>query len=384
MAAEVPNNQVKTRSQAKKAKDQAPSEIQCPTKPEEQTGQTSPTEEKIPDFEKLSFPLLDNIKNTVSIGRGSTEGAERGELSTGSGTEAPSFAPAGFQFTAPSGINTFTYFSKTFKFQPLSPNSAAEFMCPSSAASFFSPKREKATEQKQVENAIIEDPVAACHLNNEQRAQESNQQQQCDQEMKDDAAETCSVAMETCDGSEKQKVVDDDSASNACSADAEIPNTQQPSEAAGEVVTGMNVDDVVVTRDVGEEQHDATYFRNLVRTETDRLNEICAKWEKINAEETDLSEEGMICNVSQLLAHYSVRSPPQRPGKWGEVKSKHEEPGKNRNESVGGGGGGGGGLFTLPVVPHAPSPPTFNFSCYFALPHPLKEPLWRRELSAGI
>lgn len=304
MAAE-PKNQVKTRSQAKKtkdtAKDQAPSEVQCPSKPDKQTSQTSATEEKTPAFEKLSFPALDNIKNTVSVGRGSSEGVERGQASTGSGTEAPSFAPADFQFTAPSGINTFTYFSKTFKFQPLSPNSAAEFMFPSSAASFFSPKRDKASDQKQAENAIIEDPVAACHLNDELRAQESNQQEQGDHEMKNAAAEPCSNAMETHDGPEKQDVVENDSASTACSTEAEIPSTQQQPDVASEVVTKMDTNEVLETQDVGEEQHDATYFRNLVRKETDRLNEICAKWEKINAEEKDLSEEGMVFNVPQAM-----------------------------------------------------------------------------------
>ncbi|XP_078360914.1 uncharacterized protein LOC144645274 isoform X3 [Oculina patagonica] len=289
-----PKNQVKTRSQAKKAndtaKDQAPSEVQCPSKPDQQPSQTPATKEKTPAFEKLSFPALDNIKNTVSVGRGSSEGVERGQSSTGSGTEAPpSFAPANFQFTAPSGVNTFTYFSKTFKFQPLSPNSAAEFMFPSSAASFFSPKRDKASDQKQAENAILEDPVAVCHINNELEAQESNQKQQDDQEMKDAAAETCVIGMETHDGSEKQDVVENDNVSTACLTDAEIPSTQQQPETTGEVK--MDADEVIETQDVEEEQHDATYFRNLVRKETDRLNEICAKWEKINAEEKHLSEE---------------------------------------------------------------------------------------------
>ena len=295
MAAE-PKKQVKTRSQAKKVKDQPPSEIQCPSKLDKQTGQTSPIEEKTAAFEKLNFPPLDNIKNTVSFGRGSTEGAERG-----TGTEAQSFAPTDFQFTAPSGVNTFTYFSKTFKFQPLSPNSATEFMFPSSSSSLFSPKADKPAAQKQAENAIYEDPVAACHLNNEVTACESNPQQQADHEMIDAASETCSVPMETCDGSEKRQsgdeVVENDCTSQ--SSDGEIPSTdQQQSEGTVEMDTGMDSGDVLEDQADGGEQHDATYFRNLVKRETDGLNEICAQWEKINAEEQHLSEEGMVDKCS--------------------------------------------------------------------------------------
>lgn len=306
-----PKNQVKTRSQAKKVKDQAPSETQHPSNLDMQSDQTLSPDEKTPTFEKLSFPALDNIKNTVSVGRGSAEGVERGQPSSGSETETQSFAPADFQFTAPSGINTFTYFSKTFKFQPLSPNSAAEFMFPSSAAAFFSPKKDKTTEQNEIENAILEDPIAACHSNNELTVQESNpNQKQDDQEMKDAAAENCSVAMEACDKSENQYVVENDSASTACSIEAEIPIVQQQPETNGEVVTTMDSDEFPETQDEKEEEHDATYFRNLVQKETDRLNEICAKWEKINAEEKDLSEEGIgnVCNVAHLFVTINTQS----------------------------------------------------------------------------
>lgn len=291
-----PDNKVKTRSQTQKVKDQASSESNHPSKLDKQNGQISSTEEKTPAPETLSFPPLDNIKNTVSFGRGSTEGVERGpQQSAVSGAAAQSFAPEDFQFTVPSGVNTFTYFSKKFKFQPLSPNSAAEFMFPSSAASFFSPKKDKPTHQKQVENAILEDPVAACHLNNELRVQENNQQEQGDHEMIDGMAETCSVAMETCNGSEKRQGDNEvvENVSIAPSTDRETPNTQQPPEAIGEVVTGMDCGSVLGTQDVEEEQYDSKYFRNLVTRETERLNEICAKWEKINSEEQDLSEEGM-------------------------------------------------------------------------------------------
>lgn len=291
MAAE-PDNKVKTRSQAQKVKDQASSESHYPSKVDKQTGKISSTEEMIPGSEKLSFPLLEDIKNTVSLGRGSTEGMERGSQSSISASmESRSFAPEDFKFTAPTGVNTFTYFAKEFKFQPLSPKSAAEFMFPTSAASFFSPKKDKSTDQ--VDNTVLEDPIAACHLNNELRIQEDNQQERVDVEMIHDMVLTSSVAMETSDGSEKQQSDNEvvETIRTAPSTDRDTPSTQKPLETIGEEVTGIsNVDG---TQDVEEEQHDAKYFRNLVTQETDRLNEICAKWEKINTEEQILNEEGM-------------------------------------------------------------------------------------------
>ena len=286
------DNKVKTRSQAQKVKGHASSKSHRPSKVDKQTGQILSTEEIIPAPEKLSFPALENIKNTVSLGRGSTEGEERDpQPSMTSETEAQSFAPKNFQFTVPSGVNTFTYFAKAFKFQPLSPKSAAEFMFPTSAASFFNPKGDKATNH--VENAILEDPVAACHLNNELRIQENNQQEQVDV---DDVAGTCTVAMETCNDTEKQQGDSEavETISASASTDRETPSTQKSLETIVEVVTGIDGGNVVETQDVEEEQHDAKYFRNLVTQETDRLNEICAKWEKINTEEQGLSEEGIL------------------------------------------------------------------------------------------
>jgi len=288
------DNKVKTRSQAQKVKDQASSECHPLSKHDKQSGQVSSTEEIIPAHEKVSFPPLENIKNTVSLGRGSIEGEKRdSQPSMASRTEAQSFAPEDFQFTAPSGVNTFTYFAKSFKFQPLSPKSAAEFMFPTSAASFFSPKRDQPTDQ--VENAILEDPVAACHLNNELKIQENNQQsEQVHVEVGDEVG-TCIVAMETGNDSEKQQGDTEavETISTAPSTDRETLNAQKSLETIGEVATGMDGSNVLETQDVEEEQHDAKYFRNLVTQETDRLNEICATWEKINTEQQGLSEEGM-------------------------------------------------------------------------------------------
>ena len=289
-----PDNKVKTRSQAQKVKDQTSSETRCSSKPDKQRSQVLSTEEIIPAPQKLSFPPLENIKNTVSLGRGSTEGVERcPQSSTASRKEDQSFAPEDFQFTVPSGVNSFTYFAKEFKFQPLSPKSAAEFMFPTSAASFFSPKRDKPTDQ--VGNAILEDPIAACHLhvNNEQKTQENDPQKQGDHEMIDDVAGTCTVPMETCNTSEKQEGDNNEvveTIGGTLTSDRETPSTRKSFETSGEVVTRMDGGNV---QEAEEEQHDAKYFRNLVTRETDRLNEICTKWKKINTEEQGLSEEGM-------------------------------------------------------------------------------------------
>lgn len=287
-----PKNQVKTRSQAKKLKDQPPKKT-CASKLEEkekQKEQTQPPKENTSNTERASFPVVDAIRNTVSFGRGSTEGVERVQSSVESRTEAPSFAPANFQFMAPAGVNTFTYFSKTFKFQPLSPTSAAEFMFPSSASSFFSPKKPA---EKPVNNVIMEDPVAAFN----EPVTSTNiviEQQQSENSDAESLTAPCEVAMETCSEEEKQQstneVVDIEST-------MEITGTQQqPVEVGSEAVTATE-SDAPESQDAGDEEHDAAYFRNLVKMETDRLNEVCAKWEKISAEEDNLSEEGMVHNI---------------------------------------------------------------------------------------
>lgn len=287
-------NQVKTRSQAKESRDLPQSET-CPSNPNVEIG------ENPSNCEKANFPALEAIKNTVSVGRGSTEGVERGQTGLGSNNEASSFAPADFKFTVPSGINTFTYYSKTFKFQPLSPNSAAEFMFPTSASSFFSPK--KPVERK--EDLFVEDPVVA--FNKSITSMENK---------KEDSVSTCAKTeicpvknMESCCGPTfDQGQTDVSQGDNAvCSSSkVNVEAPEQPGhEVAGEMVSGMEDGDVTETQGAGDEQHDAKYFRHLVKKETDRLNEICAKWEEISAEEENLSEEGMV----RFLLQYGMECP---------------------------------------------------------------------------
>ena len=287
-------NQVKTRSQAKESRDVPQSET-CPSNPNVEIG------ENPSNCEKANFPALEAIKNTVSVGRGSTEGVERGQTGLGSNNEASSFAPADFKFTVPSGINTFTYYSKTFKFQPLSPNSAAEFMFPTSASSFFSPK--KPVERK--EDLFVEDPVVAF-----------NKSITSTENKKEDSVSTCAKTeicpvknMESCSGptfDQAQTDVSqgDNAVGSSSKVNVEVP--EQPGhEVAGEMVSGMEDGDVTETQGAGDEQHDAKYFRHLVKKETDSLNEICAKWEEISAEEENLSEEGMV----RFLLQYGMECP---------------------------------------------------------------------------
>ena len=262
-----PKNQVKTRSQAKKLQEKS-------TRIVKDTQQV-PLEETTREFTKIDLPALENIKNTVSFGRGSSEGVERDAKKPGPDLGPPPLAPKDFQFTAPSGINTFTYLSKTFTFQPLSPKSAAEFIFPTSASSFFSPNKEKSTEEMQTESTAWEDPVALCHMNSTLDEKENTEQQMADYET------------EKCEGSGSQEGtgsnVDEKKDTASCPTDAKILSSRGQSSLVEETDDGSDLDT----------QHDAAYFRNLVAKETDRLNEICAKWERINADEQSLSEEGM-------------------------------------------------------------------------------------------
>lgn len=65
-------------------------------------------------------------------------------------------------------------------------------------------------------------------------------------------------------------------------------------------------------------------------------------------------------------------------GKWEEVKRKHKEPGENRNESMWGALGSEKENFS-PFLLSPMLPLFFYFLCSFSFPHPLKEPLRRRE-----
>ncbi|XP_015767082.1 PREDICTED: uncharacterized protein LOC107345681 isoform X3 [Acropora digitifera] len=357
-------SQVKTRSQAKNAKPPAAKET-CLSKP----GKSERQEKSMTQSTKISPikqpPELNAIKTTVSFGRGSTEGVDRVHPKT---NENPSFAPADFQFTAPVGVNTFTYMSKTFTFQPLSPSSADEFMFPSSVSSLFSFSPKKATE-KPVESVMLQDPVAAYNMSSatssseeqnngyfedkmsstacvpmETSAQEGmglknatigadtsignppNEQQSIEITDTKSSSAPCDVLMQSFDKADKHQTTAEHA--NSLIVTPGIEHDQQNKENA-DVKPASKLCDVPIDTSKGTEnskstdnlantelettekqssveinsvdasakenddsqKHDARYFRNLVKTETERLNETCKKWDTIKTEEQSLSEE---------------------------------------------------------------------------------------------
>ena len=64
--------------------------------------------------------------------------------------------------------------------------------------------------------------------------------------------------------------------------------------------TELQVDEVSTTQELDKsdengktEEHDVTYFRNLLQSETDRLNQLCHKWDDINTNTPDLTDDGI-------------------------------------------------------------------------------------------
>ena len=203
-------------------------------------------DEEMEDLEMPSFPQLDTIMGSVTIGRGSTEGAKRGG----------SFAPNNFHFTAPSGVGSFFNTSKTFKFQPMSPGSAERFMFPSSSG-FFNPKHTSSVAEPTLgENGFIDDKACEVFLESDPQAQQQDRGEGAD----------ASVAM-----GEKYDV--------ATKEEGRSEREAKP-------------DDMDTAEEKNDERN-ATYFRNLVSLETQQLNKACKQWEQIQTEEQELTEEGM-------------------------------------------------------------------------------------------
>lgn len=52
------------------------------------------------------------------------------------------------------------------------------------------------------------------------------------------------------------------------------------------------------------EEHDVAYFRQLLKSQTERLNQLCQKWDDIDT--TNLSEDGKVflCSFYDCLAHF--------------------------------------------------------------------------------
>ena len=358
-------SQIKTRSQAKNGKPPAAKET-CLSKPGKSERQEKSTTESTKLSQIKQRPELSAIKTTVSFGRGSTEGVDRVHPKT---NETLSFAPADFKFTAPVGVNTFTYMSKTFTFQPLSPSSADEFMFPSSVSSLFSFSPKRATE-KPVEDVMFQDPVAAYNKSSASPSSEeqnngffedkilstacvpmetsvqaemgqknaaigedkstgnpTNEQQIIEITNTKSSSAPCDVLMQSFDKADKHQTIaeradslivtpsiefDQQNKENAdvkpvskpcdvpmdTSKDTEnskcsdnVANTELETTEKRSSVEMISADDSAKDNDDCQ-KHDARYFRNLVKTETEKLNETCKKWEAIKTEEQSLSEEG--------------------------------------------------------------------------------------------
>lgn len=322
-----PKSQVKTRSQAKKVKAEGSKEP-CLTKRDknDREKEQMSSVENTKRSEGKQLPDIGSLKNTVSFGRGSTEAVERVQSEATSANETSSFAPADFKFTAPTGVNTFTYLSKTFTFQPLSPNSAAEFMFPSSVSSLFSLSPKK-PEVKQVQDESLEDAVAAYNksiiaisstdednTNNVEKKSLSTPGE-CLMEAPDKAGKpqnTSEVAEESIGSSniDRQGIEINDTKppSTACDILMEEPHDAERQKSVAEVVNDENSTEMLETlmqpvavncADVesmesdpaDQHEHDSTHFRNLLKQETDRLNDTCKKWDKISNEEENLHDE---------------------------------------------------------------------------------------------
>lgn len=149
--------------------------------------------------------------------------------------EIKSFAPTNYQFTAPTGLNTFEYYSKEFKFEPLSPRSTSNFF--EGIVAFPSPKRDVITNQNFV-------PMSTSSI---------------------------------CDTDPKEMFVDN-----------------KDKNQTGNVENEAN--DAV----------DSKYFRNLISSETTRLNDLCDKWEKVLESTEELTEEGNIGGIAFLYNKLAI------------------------------------------------------------------------------
>lgn len=154
-----------------------------------------------------------------------------------------SFAPPNFQFSAPSGIHSFEHYSKEFKFQPLSPASTENFfegLVP--AISTPENRRQLITKNNfSLRNELVKNE------NSVPMSEETGDSSK---------SETCSASKKDV-GSRKEE------------------NIKQGSEEV----------------ECQDNQLSSKYFRDLVVSETDKLNLLCEKWEETESD-NDIPEEG--------------------------------------------------------------------------------------------
>lgn len=250
--------QMKTRAQLKNERQQ---ESKSSSATESEAEEPKMIEDEEETLKVPSISLLESAKHTVSFGCGSVEGAQKSAEIDGH-----SFAPVNFDFTSPMDIGSFHHVSKTFKFQPLSPASAEKFMFPS-FNSFFSPERsEKRSEPiHEGNNKSAGDAVMKTI---QESVTEVEHELQCKTGTL--AEVDPSQDMET-DHPDKLATDNRDTKPDQLEAKENDEAKQVSSD------------------------HDAEYFRNLLKSETEKLNKACENWEKIDAEKEELSEEGTVC-----------------------------------------------------------------------------------------
>ena len=207
-----------------------------------------------------SFPDFEAFKDTISFGRGSTEGASRTAQEVFKSDNAPttsepeSFAPTNFKFTVPSGVNSFQYSASNFHFKPLSPKSADAFLFPTSASFFESPHNAPALNPLKRDEKIASETDIT--LENTTSMIPNNSQ---------------------------------DIGSAVISEDSVSSSTDYQHKENSYI--GDNVNQL-------ENERDSSYFRNLLETETLKLNNLSKKWNEISESETELNEEGKILCIS--------------------------------------------------------------------------------------
>lgn len=242
-------------------------------------------------------PKLNETNSKVSFQRGS-ELSHSDDEPTKTHQEIPNFSslvPSEFSFKAPTGVDSFSSLSKSFAFEPLSPCSAQKFMFPSFSSVFDDApvtmamvEAERAVRDEESENKLMEVKKS---VEIENGKDEKNKVLQETEVMKE-----CKVK-EMMVGNSLSPKRDQSSSSNAvceggvCGEDKETESTIDTTEASGSKKIFKLTEDVGLA---AKGEIGSSHFRNLVETETKRLNGLCALWEVESKGEDPLPEEGKL------------------------------------------------------------------------------------------
>ena len=282
-----PNNQVRTRAQLKKIKEErtlkkTDKQETQPTGTEDilEKMEEKPSDEEVPltieKVQQATFPQFETVRDTISFGRGSTEGAKRSVQQvltpvTKATFEPQSFAPMDFKFSVPSGVNSFLYSAENFTFEPLSPHSANAFLFPSSASFYSSPQALAiipATEEERKGNEIEGNFSGNKTTNAAVKETKLEVVQESGDALKNDE---CVVTITR--------------------YQLDRVNPAESNSVCAGVKSGDSCNTVLTGTD-SNSAHDSVYFRNLVKSETAKLNCLCDKWDALSTSTMDLTEEG--------------------------------------------------------------------------------------------